>query len=121
MDKVIAVIMLDKDYRQQGQLQTYPRPSINTVNQMITSPAEADKIGAATLQEVEEIMNIAFPAGTQSPVATADTATTVTAQSVPPTVTPDTTVATAANCLHRRKQPRPASPSFMMNAIRSTT
>ena len=49
MDEVIAVIMQDIAYRQQAYFQTYPKPAINPINQMITSPAEADKIGAATL------------------------------------------------------------------------
>ena len=117
MDKVIAVIMQDNAYRQQGQFQTYPRPTINPINQMITSPAEADKIGAAALQEVKEIMTVAFPSGTQPPVATADTATTQTAHSVPPTATTATTAATVADHMDCGKQPRPASPSFTMNAI----
>ena len=61
MDKIIAVIMQDNAYRQQAQFQTYPRPNINPINQMITSPAEADKIAAAAEQEAEEIMAMAFP------------------------------------------------------------
>ena len=117
LDEVIAVIMQDNAYRQQARFQTYPRPTINPINQMITSPAEADKMGAAALQEVEEIMAIAFPSGTQPPVAIADTATTQTVQSVPPTVTPATTAVTAADHLDCRKLQRPASPSFTMNAI----
>ena len=120
MDKVIAVIMQVITYRQQAHFQTYPKPAINPINQMITSPAEADKIGAAALQEAEEIMAIAYPSGTQPPAAITDTATTQTAHTVPPTASTAmtaATAATAANCLDRRKQPRPALPSFTMNAI----
>ena len=72
MDEIMAVIMQNNAYRQQAQFQTYPRPTINPINQMITSPAEADKIGAAALQEAEEIMAIVFPSGTQPPVVIAD-------------------------------------------------
>ena len=63
MDKIIAVIMQDNAYREQAQFQTYPKPCINPINQMITSPAEADKITTTTEQEAEEIMAIAFPSG----------------------------------------------------------
>ena len=117
MDEVIAVIMQDIAYRQQAHFQTYPKPAINPINQMITSPAEADKIGAAALQEAEEIMAIAYPSGTQPPAAITGTVTTQAAQSVPPTATRAMTAVTATDCLDRRKPQRPASPSFMMNAI----
>ena len=79
MDKIVAVIMQGNAYREQAQFQTYPRLSINPINQMITSPAEVDKIAAATEQESEEIMAIAFPSRTQPLVATANSATTHTA------------------------------------------
>ena len=117
MDKVIAVIMQDNTYRQQAQFQIYPRPTINSINQMITSPAEADKIRAAALQEVEEIMAITFASRTQRPVAIVNTTTTHTVQSVPPTATSATKVVTIADCLDHGKPQRPTSPSFMMNAI----
>ena len=117
MDEVIAVIMQDITYRQQAHFQTYPKLAINPINQMITSPAEADKIEAATLQEAEEIMAIAYPSGTQPPIVITDTITTQTAQSVPPTATTATTMATAANRLDCGKSQRPTSPSFTMNAI----
>ena len=117
MDEVIAVIMQDIAYRQKAHFQTYPKPAINPINQMITSPAEADKIGAAALQEAEEIMAIAYPSGTQPPVVITDTGTTQAAQSVPPTATTATTAVTATNHLDHGKPQRPASPSFMVNAI----
>ena len=117
MDKIIAVIMQDNAHREQAQFQTYPRPSINPINQMITSPAEADKIVAASEQEVEEIMAIAFPSGTKPLIAAANSATTQTAHSAPPTATTAMTVTMAADHLDCRKPQRPASPSFTMNAI----
>ena len=117
MDKVIAVIMQDIAYRQQAHFQTYSKPAINPINEMITSPAEADKIGAATLQEAKEIMAIAYPSGTQPPVAITNTTTTQAAQPVPPTATMAMTAVTATDRLDRGKPQRPASPSFMMNAI----
>ena len=43
--------------------------------------------------------------------------TTQTAQSVPPTAPPASTATTATDHLDRRKQLRPTSPAFMMNAI----
>ena len=62
-------------------------------------------------------MAIAFPSGAKPPLATTDTTTTQTAHSAPPLAPMATTVATAADHLDCRKQPRPASPSFMMNTI----
>ena len=112
MDKIVAVIIQDNVYREQAQFQTYPRPPINPINQMITSPAEADKIAAA-----EGIMAIAFPSGTQPLVATADSTATHTAHSAPPTAAMATTATMATNHLDHRKAQRPASPSFSMNSI----
>ena len=117
MDEIIAIMMQDNAYRQQAQLRIYPTPIINPINQMISSPAEADKIGTATIQEAEEIMAITYPAGTQPPLAATNTTTTQTAQSIPTTATPATILATAADRLDRRKSHRPASPSFTMNAV----
>ena len=71
----------------------------------------------AAQRKADNIMAIAFPSGGEPPLATNDTTTTQTAHSVPPTAPTATTVATVANHLDRRKQPRPTSPSFMMNAI----
>ena len=62
-------------------------------------------------------MAIAFPSGAEPPLATNDTTTIQTAHTVPPTAPMATTVATAANHLDHGRQPRPASPSFTMNAI----
>ena len=76
MDEIVAVMMQDNAYRQQGQFQTYPTPKINPISQMIFSPAEVDRITAAALQEAEEIMAIAYPSGTQPPIAATDTMTT---------------------------------------------
>ena len=39
MDEIMAVIIQNNAYRKQAQFQTYPRPSINPINQIITSPA----------------------------------------------------------------------------------
>ena len=76
MDEIMAVIIQVNAYREQAQFQTYPRPSINPMNQIITSPAEADKIVAAARKEADDIMTIAFPSWTQPPIITAHTATT---------------------------------------------
>ena len=112
MDQMVAVMMQDNAYRQQAQFKMYPTPTINTINQMITSPAEADKITAATMQEAEEIMAIAYPSGTEPPVAVTDNTITQTTQAVIPT---NTTVTTVADRLDCRRAHRPASPTFTMN------
>ena len=117
MDEILAVIIQDNAYREQAKIKTYPRPTINPINQLITSPGEADKIAEAAQEEADNIMAIAFPSGAKSPLATNDTATTQSAHSVPPTATMAMTVATATDHLDRGKQPRPASPSFTMNTI----
>ena len=62
-------------------------------------------------------MAIAFPSGSEPPQATNDTATTQTAHTVLLTDPTAMTVATAADCLDCRRQPRPGLPSFTMNAI----
>ena len=117
MDEILAVIIQDNAYREQAKIKTYPRPTINPINQLITSPGEADKITEAAQREADNIMVIAFPSGTKPPLATNDTATTQTAHSVPPTAPMATTATTVADRLDRGKQPRPTSPAFMMNAI----
>ena len=114
MDEILAVIMQDNAYREQAKIKTYPRPTVNPVNQLITSPGEADKIAEAAQREADNIMAIAFPSGAEPPLATNDTTTTQTAHSVPPMAA---TATTATDCLDHGKQSRPASPSFMMNAI----
>ena len=87
------------------------------MNQLITSPVEADKIAEAAQREADNIMAIAFPSGAKPPLATIDTATMQTAQSVPPTAPLATTATTATNRLDRGKQLRPTSPAFTMNVI----
>ena len=117
MDELLAVIMQDNTYRELAKFKTYPTPSINPVGQLITSPAEAEKIAEAAQKEADNIIAIAFPSGSKPPQATNDTATTQTAHTVPPTALTATTVATAGNRLNCRRQPRPASPSFTMTAV----
>ena len=117
MDEILAIIMQDNAYREQAKIKTYPAPTTNPVNQLITSPVEADKIAEAAQREADNIMAIAFPSGPEPPLATIDTATTQTTQSVPPTAPLATTVTTVTDRLDHRKQPRPTSPAFMMNAI----
>ena len=117
MDDILAIIMQDNAYREQAKIKTYPMPTINPVNQLITSPGEADKIAEAAQREADNIMAIAFPSGAEPPVATNDTATTETTQPVALTAPMAITVTTATNCLDHGKQPRPTSPAFMMNAI----
>ena len=106
---------MDNAYRQQVQFQTYPTPTISPINQMISSPAEADKIAAAAMQEAEELMAIAYPSGTQPPIAVTNTTTTQTTQSMALTATSTTAATTAADHLDCGRTHRPASPSFTMN------
>ena len=122
MDEIMAVIIQDNAYREQAQFQTYPGHSINPINQIITSPAEAHKIVAAAQKEADNIMTKAFSSGTQPPIATADAATTQATYSALPTIPPPTTppvtaMTIAANHLDCGKLRRPASPSFTMNTI----
>ena len=117
MDEILAIIMQDNAYREQAKIKTYPIPTTYPVNQLITSPREADKIAEAAQREADNIMAIAFPSGAEPPLATINITTTRTAQSVPPTAPMAITVTTVTNCLDHGKQPRPTSPAFMMNAI----
>ena len=105
MDEIVAVMMQDNAHRQQGQFQTYPTPKINPISQMISSPAEADRITAAALQEAEEIMAITYPSGIQPPIAATDTATTQATQSMPSTTATTTTAATATDRLDHESTP----------------
>ena len=108
MDEILAVVIQDNAYMEQTKFKTYPRPSINPVSQLITSPAEADKIAEAAQRETDNIMAIAFPSGSEPPLATANPTTTQTTYSAPPTAPPPmaspvTAVTMAANCLDLRK------------------
>ena len=87
MDEILAVIMQDNAYREQAKFKTYPRPSISPINQLITSPAKADKIVEAAQKEAD-IMVIAFPSGSKPPMATADPTTMQTTYSAPPMAPP---------------------------------
>ena len=117
MDEILAITMQDNAHREQAKIKTYPTPTTNPVNQLITSPVEADKIAEAAQREADNIMAIAFPSGPEPPLAAIDTITTQTAQSVPPTAPSASTVTTATDCLDCGRQPRPTLPAFMMNAI----
>ena len=117
MDEILAIIMQDNAYREQAKITTYPTPTNNPVNQLITSPIEADTIAEAAQKEADNIMAIAFPSGAKPPLPTINTATTQTAQSVPLTAASATTSTKATDCLDHGKQPRPTSPAFTMNAI----
>ena len=117
MDEILAIMLQDNAYREQAKIKTYPTPTTNPVNQLITSPIEADKITEAAQSEADNIMAIAFPSGPEPPLAAINTVTTQTAQSVPPIAPSASTVTTATDRLDRRRQPRPTSPAFMMNAI----
>ena len=116
MDEILAIMMQDNAYMEQEKIKTYPTPTTNPVNQLITTPVEADKIVEAAQREAD-IMAIAFPSGPEPPLAAIDTITTQTAQSVPPTAPSASTATTATDHLDHRRQPRPTSPAFMMNAI----
>ena len=117
MDEILAIIMQDNAYREQAKIKTYPTPTTNPVNQLITSPGEADKVAEAAQREADNIIAIAFPSGAEPQLVTINTATTQTAQSVPPTAPSATTVTTVTDHLDCGKQPRPTSPAFTMNAI----
>ena len=101
MDEILAMLMQDNAYRKQAKLKTYPTPTINPVNQLITSPAEADKIAEAAEREADNIMAIVYPSGPEPPLAEIDTTTTQTAQSVPPTAPLASTATTATDHLDR--------------------
>ena len=114
MDEILAIMMQDNAYREQAKIKTYPTPTTKPVNQLITSPVEADKIAEAAQREADNIMAIAFPSGPEPLLATINTITTQTAQSVPPTAPLASTATTVTDC---GRQPRPTSPAFMMNAF----
>ena len=69
MDEILAIMMQDNAYREQAKIKTYPTPTTNPVNQLITSPVEADKIAKAAQRETDNIMAIAFPSGPEPPLA----------------------------------------------------
>ena len=115
MDEILAILMQDNAYREQAKIKTYPTPTTNPVNQLITSPTEADKMAEATQREADNIMAIAFPSGPEPPLAEIDTVTTQTAQSVPPTAPLASTATMATDRLDHGRQPRLMSPAFMMN------
>ena len=117
MDEILAIMMQDNAYREQAKIKTYPTPTTNPVNQLITSPVEADKIVEAAQREAENIMAIALPSGTEPPLAQIDTITTQSAQSVPPTAPSASTAATVTDRLDHKRQPRPTSQAFVMNTI----
>ena len=94
MDEILAIMMQDNAYREQAKIKTYPTPTTNPVNQLITSPVEADKIAEAAQRKADNIMAIAFSSGHEPPLATIDT-----------------------DHLDHGRQPRPTSPAFMRNAI----
>ena len=114
MDKILAIMMQDNAYREQAKLKTYPTPTTNPVNQLISSPVEADKTAEAAQREADNIMAIAFPSGPEPPVATVNTAT---AQFALPTALLTSTVTMATDCPDCRRQTRPTSPAFVMNTI----
>ena len=86
MDEILAILMQDNAHREQAKIKTYPTPTTNPVNQLITSPVEADKMAEAVQREADNILAIAFLSEPEPLLATIDTVTTQTAQSVPPTV-----------------------------------
>ena len=115
MDEILAILMQDNAYREQAKIKTYPTPTTNPVNQLITSPAEADKIAEAAQREADNIMAIAFPSGPDPPLAKTNTITMQTAQSVPPTAPSAGTASTVTDHPNCGRQLRPTSPAFMTN------
>ena len=53
MDEILAIMMQDNAYREQAKIKTYPTPTTNPVNQLITSPVEADKIAEAAQRDCQ--------------------------------------------------------------------
>ena len=92
MDEILAIIMQDNAYMELAKIKTYPTPTTNPVNQLITSPGEAEIIVEAAQREADNIMAIAFPSGAEPLLATINTATTQTAHSVPSAAPSATTV-----------------------------
>ena len=90
MDEILAIMMQDNTYREQAKIKTYPTPTTNPVNQLITSPVEADKNVEAAQREADNIMAIAPSASTAT---------------------------TATDHLDHGRQPRPTSPAFIINTI----
>ena len=117
MDEILAIMMQDNAYRKQANIKTYPTPTTNQVNQLITSPVEADRIAEAAQREADNIMTIAFPSCPEPPLAKIDTVTTQTAQSVPPTAPLASTATMVTDRLDLGRQLRPTSPALMRNAI----
>ena len=111
MDEILAILMQDNAYREQAKIKTYPTPTTNPVNWLITSPAEADKIVEAAQREADNIMAIAFLSGPDPLLAEIDTITTQTAQSVPPTAPLASTATTVTDHLDHGRQLRPTSPA----------
>ena len=99
MDKILAMLMQDNAYREQAKFKTYPTPTINPVNQLITIPAEADKIAEAAEREADNIMTIAYPSGPEPQLAKIDTTIIQSAQSFPPTAPSAITVTTVTDHL----------------------
>ena len=83
IDEILAIMMQGNAYRKQAKIKTYPTPTTNPVNQLITSQVETDKIAKAAQREADNIMAIAFPSGPEPPLAAINTVTTQTAQSCP--------------------------------------
>ena len=73
MDEILAIMMQYNAYREQAKIKTYPTPTTNPVNQLITSPVEADKIVEAAQRKAHNIMAIAFPSGPEPPLAAFNT------------------------------------------------
>ena len=101
MDEILAILMQDNVYREQVKFKTYPTPTTNSVNQLITSLVEADKIAETAQREADNIMAIAFPSGPEPPLATINTVTTQTAQAVLPTAPLASTATMMTDCLDR--------------------
>ena len=68
MDEILAIIMEDNAYRKQAKIKTYPRPTINPVNQLITSSGEADKIAEASTKGSRERHGNSLPIRSQTTI-----------------------------------------------------
>ena len=75
MDEILAILMQDNVYREQAKIKTYPTPTINPINQLITSSSGSRQDREAAEREADNIMAIAFPSGPDPPLTKTDTIT----------------------------------------------
>ena len=68
MDEILAIIMQDNAYREQAKIKTYPTPTTNPVNQLITSPVEADNNCGSSTKGSRQHHGNSLPIRTQTTI-----------------------------------------------------